>query len=79
MITMFSVSHLVATLLAVSTGGQELRHFLDLNVPFFNRSADSVFTAQAGATAFLVCEVRVVSMSQLGELHFNIPGSQSGE
>ena len=53
---MISITHLV-TLLVVTTTGQELQHFLDLNIPFFNRTADTVFTAQAGGTAFLVCEV----------------------
>ena len=47
----------LVTLLVVTTTGQELQHFLGLNIPFFNRTADTVFTAQAGGTAFLVCEV----------------------
>ena len=54
---MISVTHLVTALLVVTTTGQELQHFLGLNIPFFNRTADTVFTAQAGGTAFLVCEV----------------------
>ena len=47
----------LVTLLVVTTTAQELQHFLGLNIPFFNRTADTVFTAQAGGTAFLVCEV----------------------
>ena len=43
--------------MVVTTTGQELQHFLGLNIPFFNRTADTVFTAQTGGTAFLVCEV----------------------
>ena len=53
---MTSITHLV-TLMVVTTTGQELQHFLGLNIPFFNRTADTVFTAQTGGTAFLVCEV----------------------
>ena len=47
----------VTTLLLVMANCQDLHEFLGLNVPFFNHSADVVFTAQVGGLAFISCEV----------------------
>ena len=48
---------ILITFLFVMTSGQDLHEFLGLNVPFFNRTADLLFTGQVGGTAFLECEV----------------------
>lgn len=36
---------------------KNLHDFLGLNEPFFNQTADAVFTAQEGSTAFLSCQI----------------------
>ena len=48
---------ILVTFLFVLTSCQDLHEFLGLNVPFFNRTADLMFTGQVGGTAFLQCEV----------------------
>ena len=48
---------ILITFLFVLTSCQDLHEFLGLNVPFFNRTADLLFTGQVGGTAFLQCEV----------------------
>ena len=48
---------ILITFLFVLTSCQDLHEFLGLNVPFFNRTADLLFSGQVGGTAFLQCEV----------------------
>ena len=48
---------ILITFLFVLTSCQDLHEFLGLNVPFFNRTADLLFTGQVGGTAFLQCQV----------------------
>lgn len=45
------------TLLLVFVTGEDLHEFLGLNVPFFSRDSDLVYTGQEGGTAYLQCEI----------------------